>query len=230
MAIHEILSAMEKDQTSPKKSAIKQQIYNDLFPKKPSKSDKRRLEILEGAIKAYAQISYKHLSFDDVANPAKTSRRLVQHYFPDKNELFDMAMKMIRGQYQTLVIEAISNAESPEERFAEYVRSAVMWPRVLPLHVRAWFLYYLVCAQEPKFRKTHEGLAKMGEERIAALVSDLNPARKISSMGLHFVAKTVQRLIAGALIEICSESTQADIEAVQAQVLRACQSAIKDAD
>ena len=203
------------------RSEITREIYSELFPPTPSKSDKRRKEIIEGAIQAYAAIDYEHLSFDDIAKPAKTSRRLVQHYFPEKNELFAISMKMVRSQYQALVIEAFSKIEDPEKKFCEYVRAAVSWPKFLPTHVHAWFLYYLVCAQQPKLRKLHEELAKMGEERIASLISEMNPDRAYSANDRRFVAKTIQRLITGALIEICSESINPDIERIQDETVRA---------
>ena len=199
--------------------AISRQIFSEILDSTLSKSDKRRKEIIEGAIEAYAAINYLHISYDDIAGPAKTSRRLVQHYFPDKKELFEIAVKVIRAQYQALVIEAFANIKDPRERFCEYIRAAVSWPERLPTHVRAWFLYYLVCSQQPKLRRLHAELAQIGEERIAALVSEFHTA---SHPELKFIAKTVQRLIAGALIEICAETVEPDISRVRNEIVRAC--------
>ena len=208
------------------RDAISKQIYYELFPPTLSKSDRRRKEIIEGAIEAYASIDYNHISFDDIATPANTSRRLVQHYFPDKDELFAVAMKVIRAQYQALVVDAFSQMPTAKDQFCEYIRAAVSWPIHEPVHVRAWFLYYLVCAQQPKLRRLHEDLAKMGEQRIAALVAAMYPHKKISPSSLRFVAKTVQRLIGGALLEICSESTAPNVDRIQDEIVQAALSIV----
>lgn len=208
--------------------AVSRQIYSDLFPLTLSKSDKRRIEIIEGAIRAYASVDFQHVSYDDIAEPAKTSRRLVRHYFPDKDELFAFTMKVVRARYQALVVDAISKVNDPSEKFEAYVRSAVSWPKALPKHTQAWILYFLVCSQDLKLRKLHEELAQMGEERIKSLVSNMYPQIEISPENLKFVAKTAQRLITGGFMEICSESVHPDIARVENEVLRACRLAIAD--
>lgn len=216
---------MAKNKATPTKESsagpVQRRLYGELFPTELSKSEKRKLEILEGAVKAYGSVDFNHVSYDDVAEPAKTSRRLVQHYFPDKDELFATAMKLIRTMYQDSVIESLSSALTPQEQFAGYVRSAVNWAHLQPLHVRNWILYYLVCAQQTKFRKMHEEMANVGEARIVALVRLLYPQKKFAEEDLKFVAKSVQRLITGALIEICAERLTPDVQRVQGEAVRA---------
>jgi AcrR family transcriptional regulator len=200
---------------------VRRQLYSELFPTDLSKSEKRKLEILEGAVRAYASVDINHVSYDDVAAPAGTSRRLVQHYFPDKNELFATTMKLIRAMYQASVIDSISKAETPLERFSEYIRAAVNWAHLQPIHVRIWILYYLVCAQQMKFRELHEEMADVGEARIVALISEIQGQKKSTESDLKFAAKTVQRLICGALIEICSERVAPDVKRVADDAVRA---------
>jgi len=205
--------------------AAHREIYTEVFPPKLSKSDKRRFEIMEGAIKAYSAVSYEHVTFDDVALPASTSRRLVKHYFPDKDKLFENTMKLIRALYQAAVIEAFTAIPDPGAQFSEYVRAAVSWAQEEPTHVRAWILYYLVCSQQKKFRQLHEELADMGEKRIISLIRAMAPpkSKALKDEDLHFAAKTIQRIITGALIEICSERVQAVHAKIESEAVRACQ-------
>jgi len=201
--------------------AVQKRLYTELFPTELSKSQKRRMEILEGAIKAYAEVDFNHVSFDDIALPAKTSRRLVQHYFPDKGELFSVTMKLIRAKYQSAAITALSAATDPSEQLTEYVRAAVRWTQTDPLHFRNWILYYLVCAQQIKLRRLHEEMADVGAERIEALIRSVRTDVDIQQEDLHFAAKTIQRLITGALIETSSERTSPDTTKIQNEVIRA---------
>ncbi len=200
---------------------VTQTIYEELFPKTLSKSDLRKMEILDGAIKAYAAVDFHSVSFDEIAGPASTSRRLVQHYFPNKDTLFETSMKIIRAKYQALAVEALSKASTPEEQFQEYILASFYWIKKQPTHVKAWFLFFLVASQKPKFKKTHAELTLMGEQRIIALIQQLPHARSRNAKDLHYLAKSIQRLITGGILEICTEKKPEDIEDVQAQVLRA---------
>jgi AcrR family transcriptional regulator len=206
------------------KKSTQRQIYSELFPRELSKADKRRLEILEGAIKAYAAVSYEHVSFDDVATPAKTSRRLVSHYFPDKEALFETTMKLIRGQYQAAVIAAFSKSEDPQVQFSEYVRSAVAWAHEQPISLRAWILFFMVSSQQERYRKLHENLTNMGADRIVSFIqlqAPLGKREKLNAEDLRFAAKSIQRIITGAIIEICSERQKSEYHQVEQDAVRA---------
>ncbi len=203
-------------------SAVSKTIYDELFPKKLTKSDKRKMEIIEGAIRAYSGVDFSSVSFDDIALPAKTSRRLVQHYFPEKSDLFETSMRVIRAQFQVLAVEALSKADTPLEQFEEYVRSTFYWVKAQPLHIRSWLLFFLVCSQKSKFKNMHVELTGMGEERIISLIQNMKPGTRLSLSKLHFFAKTIQRLITGGVMEICSERPIEEIEVVKEEVLKAC--------
>ncbi|QLY24627.1 TetR/AcrR family transcriptional regulator [Bdellovibrio sp. KM01] len=206
------------------KKSTQRQIYSELFPRELSKADKRRLEILEGAIKAYSAVSYEHVSFDDVAIPAKTSRRLVSHYFPDKEALFETTMKLIRGQYQAAVIAAFSQSNDPEVQFSEYVRSAVAWAHEQPVNLRAWILFFMVSSQQERYRKLHENLTNMGADRIVSFIqlqTSAGKREKLNPEDLRFAAKSVQRIITGAIIEICSERVKSEYKQVEQDAVRA---------
>lgn len=204
--------------------STQKQIYSELFPRELSKSDKRRLEILEGAIKAYSAVNYDHVSFDDIAAPAKTSRRLVSHYFPDKQELFETTMKLIRGQYQASVIAAFNQSNDPLTQFQAYVRSAVAWAHQQPVHLRAWILFFLVSSQKDRYRDLHASLTEMGANRIMAFMTAIAPEEKrarLKNEELHFAAKTIQRIITGAIIEICSERKKSEYLQVEEEAVKA---------
>ena len=212
--------------SSANSNLINKTIYQDIFPKELSKSDIRRIEILRGAILAYSNVDFDHVSYDDVAKPAKTSSRLVQHYFPSKDALFEAAMKMIRAQYQLDTVEAFHKIKDPEKKFFEYIKAALNWPAAQPVHVRAWFLFYLVCSHKAKFKKMHAELALMGAERIKGILGAFIDKPDLE---LHFIAKTVQRLITGSLIEVCSEQSIPDLERTKNELAKACLLLIKNA-
>ena len=180
------------------------------------------MDIVEGAIKAYSELNFNSVSFDQIAVPAKVKRRLVQHYFPDKDVLFETTMKLVRAKFQLLAVEAFTKAKTPEDQFKEYVRSTFHWTATQPTHVRTWLLFYLVCSQAPRFRRTHEELQQMGAERIAALLRSMDPTQNRSEAELRYLAKSVQRLITGGIVEACTERPPDEIQMIQEQVVKAC--------
>jgi len=205
-------------------SELTKSIYQELFPKKMSKSDQRKIDIIEGAITAYSKTDYTSVSFDDIASPAKTNRRLVQHYFPNKDELFELSIKVIRGHMQSIAVEALLKAIIPQEQFNAYIRSTFQWLKLKPTHVRAWILFFLVCTQKPKFKKIHSDLTKIGEKRITSLLLSMDTIKDKDPSNLSYLSKTIQRLITGGLIEASTEKSdnEIEIEIIQEETLKTC--------
>src|SRR5687767_8770103 len=73
-----------------------------------SKATLRQVQIIEAAIFCYANFGVIDTTFERIAKQAKLSRPLIFHYFNDKTEIFDAAVKYVRAIYQQLVIEGIS--------------------------------------------------------------------------------------------------------------------------
>ncbi len=113
---------------------------------------------------------------------------------------------------------------SPEDQFEAYIRSTFDWIRNEPVHVRAWFLFFLVCAQRGKFRKMHAELTEFGESRIIGLMKAL--PLKYEKRNQRFLAKSIQRMITGGIIECCSERLPEEFKSVEEEVLKACRSLV----
>src|SRR5262249_9760247 len=96
---------MEPRKTRKTPEKITASISAQLFPSKLSKADLRKLKILDGAIRTYSSLGIDYISYEDIARESKTSRPLIIHHFPDKRELFEMAIKLIRAQMQELAID-----------------------------------------------------------------------------------------------------------------------------
>jgi AcrR family transcriptional regulator len=187
------------------KNAVNKTVMEELFPREMSKSDKRRLQILESAIKTYATVGLQHISYDDLAQ-GKTSRALVKHYFPDKRDLFEFAMKFIRASFQELAVEHLSKGESAEDQLRNYVRATFHWLESRPTHAHAWLFYFYICARDSKIRKHHRELTEIGAKRIAALLEAGVAQRSFYDQDQYKAAKAIQRMITGGLIEAATET------------------------
>ena len=204
------------------KSPISQTLLEQLFPKKLSKSDLKKIQILESAVKTYATLGIGYISYEDIARTAKTSRPLVQHHFPDKRGLFIMAIKLVRAQFQELAVAAIIKEKDPLNQLKEYIRSTFYWLEQKPHHARVWLFFFYLCPADPEIKKLHAELTKMGQTRIAALLEGGYKAGAFSQGDYLLKASNIQRVITGALVELKTERERNAIETVREQVVHLC--------
>jgi AcrR family transcriptional regulator len=197
-------------------------LMNELFPKKLSKADRSRLKILEAAIETYADIGIDYISVEDIARKAKTSRPLIQHYFPVKYDLFLFAMRFIRAQFQDIAIAHVQTARNSKDRLTKYVESTFEWAEKKKSHTKSWAMFFYFCASEKDLRVEHTKMTQMGEQRLLALLTEgIRDGTFDEDSDLPFRAKTIQRIITGALTELSTEENLPQNE-LRAQTIRAC--------
>jgi len=206
-----------------KNSKLAASILRDILPQKLSKSDLRRLDILNGAIKTYSRIDIKYVSYEDIGREAKASSALIQHYFPDKKDLLLIAMKLVRGQFQQLVIDSMVNEQKPLAIMEKYVRGTFRWLEVSPQHVQAWFFFLYLCGMDEGLRKTHLELTEMGQVRITEILR-IGVETKVfhPKLPLPVLAKQIQKVITGGLIEVKTEAGSSALKRIEDETWELC--------
>lgn len=207
------------------RSTIQRTIYEELFPRVLSKSDKKKLVILEAAIQTYAELGIEYVSYEDIARKAKVTRPLVNHYFPDKKILFENAIKFIRAHFQELAVREISKFTSPNDQLKAYIRSTISWIKVSPVHAKTWVFFFYICVSDSKLRSLHHQLTILGMERLTLLLRAVAIEKGYSERNLPEKSKNIQRLITGALLELATEYDPKDTtayEEISEQTLTQC--------
>ncbi|MGZ3768998.1 MAG: TetR/AcrR family transcriptional regulator [Bdellovibrio sp.] len=205
-----------------KSNTLTASIYRELFPATLSKADKRKLEILEAAIKTYADLGVEYVSYEDIAREAKVSRPLVQHHFPDKRELFLFCVRFIRAQYQELAVHYISQAKGPREQLIFYVRSTLPWLKDYRPHVSAWLFYFYLCCGDKEFRNEHRSLTEMGYNRIIEILHQGSEAGVFSKKDFARKAKAIQQLITGTVMQYMTENEPGDFANLEEDLIKNC--------
>ena len=205
-------------------TALSKTVLNEIFPYRLTKSDQRRLAILEAAIKTFSNLSLEYVSYEDIARAGKMSRPLVQHHFPKKRELFELAIKLVRGQFQEMAVQAIQKHGHARDQLNAYISSTFDWVQSRPTHGRMWLLYFYFCHGDKKLRQKHKDLTDVGVQRIQALLGSISSSNGQIATDLEFKAKSIQRLITGGLIEVVTETGIEEVSKVRDQVLKACSS------
>jgi AcrR family transcriptional regulator len=199
-------------------------ILPELFPARLSKSDRRKIQIIDAAIGRFASTGIESTSFEDIAQDCGVSRALVQHYFPNREDLADVALRVIRGRFQKLAVDAVAAASSPEEKLIAYAHSTFSWIRDFPSHARVWLLFYYYCGIDRKKRKLNTELVSQGHARITALLkrgAELGAFALEDDQFLSERAKLIQNTLTGALLSAVTENhdSLAQVEAQTAALV-----------
>jgi AcrR family transcriptional regulator len=196
-------------------------VYHQLFEYVPTRVQRRVVQILEAAIRTYVRRGIEGTTYEEIAKAAKVSRPLVQHYFKDKDALFEMVAKYIRANFQELAVQAIEKAATPREKLERYVGALFVWVKKYPFHAKVWNLIYYYAAVDKNFRKVHTELAEMGHRRITALLEAGARAGAFAGGRLEERAKMIQTLYTGGLIMVTTEDLYVDLSAFEKQLASA---------
>ena len=212
---------MRRNSAPPPVSAI----YSGLFELEPSRSQRRIAQIVEGALKSYATVGIENTTYDTIAKCSKMSRQLVLHYFKSKDDIFDMAVKYVRVNFQRVAVEAMEPVIDPKARLEAYVRSTFVWMRDFPTHTHLWRLNFYYCGLNGKLRDLNTELVNMGHERIAALLqrgieAGYFPAAPEAAVRRR--AKHVQNLLMGSLVAAQTERIEGTLDDFASRVVEGC--------
>ena len=185
---------------------LNQSLYAQLFTPALSKSELRKVQILQGAIKTYATLPVDYVGFEELARASQVSRPLVIHYFPERKDLFELMIRFIRGHMQEVAIKEIQNAnEDARSMLQAYVGATFNWLETQPDHMRVWLFYFFACSSDPLLREGHRELTETGKKRIMALLSQGKLEGVFSGKNHESKAKAIQKMISGSLVEAITE-------------------------
>lgn len=180
-------------------------LETELFEPKLGRADRAMLSIIEGAIVCYAKAGIDGVTMDEIAKSSGVSRSLVIHYFKTQREVFNLAVKHIRLEFQRLAIRSIQVADTPIAKLEAYVDSTFQWIEKHPKHARVWLLHLYGCSVGVKERALNTELSDIGQTRIVALLEAVGTAGLERSQ-LEWKAKLIQIIISGALLTALTEN------------------------
>ena len=209
--------------TDPNPSLVRS-IIPEIVDPLLGKSERTKFAIVQATIEVYANRGREGATYERIAKTAGISRPLVQKYFPDREALFDLAMKFIRGGLQGLAVEALGKArgDSPERELESYVRSVFAWFLSHPAHARTMLGVICHAAHSRVHRDSNTELADIGHERIAVLLARFPGNRGARARDLQESAKVIQNLIVGSFVCVLTENLSLPFPRLEERTVRAC--------
>jgi len=209
---------------SSQSSPIHFTIYDEIFPKVASKSEKRKIQIIEKTIQQLATTGVESMSYESVAEACGATRALIRHYFPDWDELILLVMRFVRAKFQKLCIDAIQTQTQSRDQLKIYIETACSWSRHSPQDARVWLLFYYQCGINKKYRQLNSELVSQGHIRITALLKEIGPKKsRIAEQTYAARAKLIQNAITSYFVAtLTEEHTVAFNQKMLATTLELC--------
>ncbi|MGH0273372.1 choline-responsive transcriptional repressor BetI [Sinorhizobium meliloti] len=110
-------------------------------------SDIRRRELRRAAVEVMKREGAAGTTLEKVAQEAGASKGIVLHYFRNKQELFEEAMREANGGLRDDVVRRLKKARSPIERIWAIVEANLGEDVFKPPHGHAWLS---LCAEAPR--------------------------------------------------------------------------------
>jgi len=198
-------------------------IMGDLFPTSElSKAQQTRLRIIQAAIKSYAESSFEETTPEKIANMCDISRPLVLHYFKNRDVIFEYVMKFIRGNLQSLAVQAIHRESDIAKVMVAYINVSFDWIENFPEHAKVWQLFFYNCSTTKKYHKLNSELVGQGHKRIVALIKQGVQTKVFVCKNPLLAAKMIQLAITGYFVVRLTEKSELDHEEIRGETLRAC--------
>ncbi len=172
------------------------EIFFQAFTGRVTKGDRRKLEIIQAALRSISRRGIHGTTYDAIARELGIGRSQVAYHFPSFELIIETVMKYVTKTAQAITIERVGAASGPRERVAAYVHAAFEWAERFPDQANALVLFYHLCVHDPLYRALHAEMRRTGLERVTGMLAEANglSPRSAQERGL-----LVQTLIFGAL-------------------------------
>lgn len=152
-------------------------------------SEIRRRELRQAAYEVLQTEGLAGTTLEKVAAHAGASKGIVLHYFRNKQELFEHAMREANGALRIAVVERLKRAETPRDRVLAIIQGNFEPEFFKPSISHAWLSLCAEVPREPQLARLQKVFhARMHSNLISALKQLTTPedaediARGISAM------------------------------------------------
>ncbi|MCB0356789.1 MAG: TetR/AcrR family transcriptional regulator [Bdellovibrionales bacterium] len=197
-------------------------IFNTIFELKPSTQQNRQLQIVEAAIKNYVTVGFDRTTFDKIAQTCGISRPLINRYFKNKGEIFEMSLKFIRAHMQNKAISALNKHTASDKQLKAYIESTFEWIDEFPSYIQTWLLFFYYASINKEYNKLLTSINNMGYERIIALINKGIEEKTFRCAHPEEWAKWIQTAITGALVTLMTEKLPMPKSEFKSHIIEQC--------
>tara|TARA_B110001454_G_C12723278_1_gene436233 strand:- start:31792 stop:32409 length:618 start_codon:yes stop_codon:yes gene_type:complete len=187
-------------------------IYYYSIDHKMGKADKRRLSIIQAAIKSMASEGYEGVNFERLSRKMKIRRSHIVYYFKDRNELVVAMVRYVVALAQELTVQHLSKKKTIEDKIHGICEATFLWADEYREHIQILVTFYALCGSQSTFRKLNTELKEVGSARIAELLKMYDS--KDSAVHIRNKARSIQSTIAGHVIEYIGSNSDLNFQMI----------------
>ncbi|WDZ77507.1 transcriptional regulator BetI [Ensifer adhaerens] len=147
-------------------------------------SEIRRRELRRAAFEVLQKEGMAGATLEKVATHAGASKGIVLHYFANKQELFEHAMREANAALKEAVVARLNRARTPRERLEAIIEANFEERFFQPSVCHAWLSLCAEVPREPQLARIQKVIhARMRSNLLSALV-DLLPAEDCEAVAL----------------------------------------------
>lgn len=191
----------------------------DLASKSLKKSEKTRASILDATARCISKIGVEKTSITQIADEAGTSRALVAHYFPKKDEMFLEVIRHLSRKFAESAkpLEGVSKLESSIRANLDFFLDA-------PEHFNCFFLLYYYASIHQHFREMN---TRMTEQTIARFMTEIQElrvqaGRPIPTHVARELASALQRELTGSIQQYYVLLKTHPADQIKERILESC--------
>jgi AcrR family transcriptional regulator len=194
-------------------------LYFELYPRKPTKGDKRRADILETTIEMLGKLGVENVNFDSIASKMKIRRSHVAYYFKDTEELIYQCMLFVLAVGQAAVVDALKDSTANSDLLAAYVRGNFDFLEMYPNESRVYLLGLYKSTMERKWRELFVTIRNGGSDRLAHIIGERRP--ELSQKAIRDLALEAHDLITMHFAFFLSYGPDVSLRKYEARVVKA---------
>jgi AcrR family transcriptional regulator len=148
-------------------------IFESLFPKRLSKGDKKKLDMVEKAIEVFGQKGVDATTYDDLAIELNTSRSHISYHFKEKDQLILAAIRYMMTEGLDFTIHKMRQSLSAKQRLISYVDGYYGFFLEYPKYIPILIYFYYASSIHEVYRELQSEIKKGALARIQELLEQI---------------------------------------------------------
>ncbi|MBV9621082.1 MAG: TetR family transcriptional regulator C-terminal domain-containing protein [Gammaproteobacteria bacterium] len=170
--------------------------------------EQRRLALIAATIDCLKRYGHEGLSIRTISARAGVSVGLINHHFPNKDELIAAAYRHFNAELVAGLKAAVARAApQPRQRLRAFLQASFSPPNLDRDVLAAWVVFWGMYRHSRAIQRVHgenyESYVELVHGLLAELIRDERP--RGTSVNLRFIAMGLSALLDGLWLEWCLE-------------------------
>lgn len=162
------------------KKKAKRKVIREKVSRNPEQTQQR---ILAAALKEFARHGFAGTRVDVIARSARINKRMLYHYFGDKEELFRAVLRRKISERKAWMADAPTNVLEALPRWSELMASDPDWIRLIQFEALHWGETKAVIDESRRRRDFDKGVEWIqAQQSSGGVPSDLDPGQLLLSL------------------------------------------------